>query len=109
MLSHVRFFATPWTVAHQALLSIGFPKQEYWSGLPFPPPGNPPDPGIKPALPASPVLAGGFLTTEPRGKPNLTSTNWLYKFLQACVFPSAARNEETAIKIRIFFDRNELI
>ena len=69
LLSHVRFFATPWTVAHQALLSIGFPKQEYWSGLPFPPPGNPPDPGIKPALPASPVLAGGFLTTEPRGKP----------------------------------------
>ena len=69
LLSHVRFFATPWTVAHQALLSIGFPKQEYWSGLPFPPPGNPPDPGIKPTLPASPVLAGGFLTTEPSAKP----------------------------------------
>ena len=39
---------TPWTVAHQALLSVGFPRQEYWGGLPFPPPGDLPDPGIEP-------------------------------------------------------------
>ena len=50
-----------WTVAHQAPLSMGFPKQEYWSGLPFPSPGDPPDPGIEPLSPAS---AGGFFTTE---------------------------------------------
>ena len=52
-------------------LSMGFPRQEYWSGLPFPPPGDLPDPGIKPKSPASPVLAGRFFTTEPLGKPLL--------------------------------------
>ena len=66
MLSRVRFFATLWTVAHQALLSVVFPRQEYWSGLPFPLPGDLPDPGIKPALPA---LAGGFFPTAPPGNP----------------------------------------
>ena len=49
LLCRVRLFATPWTIAHQVLLSMGFPRQEYWSGLPFPSPGNLPDPGIKPA------------------------------------------------------------
>ena len=47
-LSHVRVFATPWTVAGWAPPSMGFPRQKYWSRLPFPPPGNFPDPGIKP-------------------------------------------------------------
>ena len=46
LLSHVRLFATPWSVAHQAPLSTGFSRQEYWSGLPFPSPGDLPDPGI---------------------------------------------------------------
>ena len=55
-----------WTVARQAPLSMEFFNQEYWSGLPFPTPGDLPDPGIKPG---SPALAGGFLTTEPPGKP----------------------------------------
>ena len=50
--SHVRLFATPWIVAYQASLSMGFPRQENWSGLPFPFPGDPPDPGIKPGSPA---------------------------------------------------------
>ena len=59
-------FATPRTVAYQAPLSMGFPKQEYWSGLPFPSPRDLPDPGIEPM---SPALAGGFFTTEPPGKP----------------------------------------
>ena len=59
-------FATPRTVAYQAPLSMGFPKQEYWSGLPFPSPRDLPDPGIKPM---SPALAGGFFTTELPGKP----------------------------------------
>ena len=60
---------TLWTVARQAPLSMGFSRQEYWSGLPFPSPGDPPDPGIKPMAPVAPELAGGFFTTEPLGKP----------------------------------------
>ena len=51
-LSHVRLFATPWAVAHQAPLSMGFSRQEYWSGLPFPSPGDPPNPVIEPGSPA---------------------------------------------------------
>ena len=69
MLSCVRLFATPWTVARQAPLSMGFSRQEYWSGLPCPPPKDLPDLGIKTAYP---TLAGGFFTTEPPGKPIYT-------------------------------------
>ena len=65
VLSHVRLFATPWT-QNQGPLSVEFPRQEYWSGLPFPSPGGFPNPGIKPP---SPALAGGFLTAEPPGNP----------------------------------------
>ena len=61
LLSHVRLFATPWTATCQASQSMGFPRQEYWSGLPFPPPRDLPDPGIKPM---SPALAGEFFTAE---------------------------------------------
>ena len=66
-LSRVQLFATPWTVACQAPLFVEFSKQEYWSGLPLHSPGDLPGPGIKPA---SPVLAGGFFTTEPPGMPH---------------------------------------
>ena len=59
-------FATPWTVAHQAPPSMGFSRQEYWSGLPFPSPGYLPDPGIKPS---SPALQADILTSEPPGRP----------------------------------------
>ena len=65
MLSHVRLFATPWTVARQAPLSMEFSRKEYWSGLPFPSPGDLPNPGIEPV---SPALAGGLFTAEPPGK-----------------------------------------
>ena len=68
MLSPVRTFATPWTVARQAPLFKGFSRQEYWSGLPCPSPVDLPDPGIKPGSPPSPALAGGFFTAEPLGK-----------------------------------------
>ena len=63
--SHVQLFVTPWTVACQAPLSVGFPRQEYWSGLPFPSPGDLPDPGIEPVSLTSPAwaLAGRFFTT----------------------------------------------
>ena len=72
-LSGVQLFETPWTVACQVPLPMGFFRQEYWSGLQFPPPGDLPDPGIKPASPESPELAGRFFTAEPPGKPNVTS------------------------------------
>ena len=61
-------FATPWTIAHKAPLSMGFSWQEYWSGLPFPLPGGLPDSGIETASPAFPALAGRFITTELPGK-----------------------------------------
>ena len=57
-------FVTPWTAAHQAPLYVEFSKQEYWRGLPFPPPGDLPNPGIEPMSPASPALAGWFFTAE---------------------------------------------
>ena len=62
--------ATPWTVVHKAPLSLGFPRQEYWSGLLFPPPGDLSNPEIEYA---SPALVGEFFTTEPLGKPRLLS------------------------------------
>ena len=67
--SCVHFFVTSWTIAHQAPLSMGFSRREYWSGLPFPSPGDLPDPGIKPASLASPALACSLLS-EPPGKPS---------------------------------------
>ena len=66
LLSCVQLFATPWTVAHQAPPSMGFSRQESWSGLPFPSPGDLPDPGIEPR---SPALEADALTSEPPGKP----------------------------------------
>ena len=60
---------TPHTVAPQTPLSIGFPRQEHWNVLPFPPPRERPDPGIKPMSPASLALAGGLFTNVPPGKP----------------------------------------
>ena len=66
-LSPVRLFGTPWTVAYQAPPSMGFSKQEYWSGLPFPSPGHLPNPGT---VPRSPAFQADALTSEPPGKPN---------------------------------------
>ena len=71
MLSHVQLFATLWLIPHQAPLSMEFSRQEYWNGLPFSPPGDLPNPGIKPM---SPALAGRFFTIEPPRKPNKTHT-----------------------------------
>ena len=68
LLNPVQLFATPWTVARQAPLSMRFPRQESWSGLPCPPPGDLPDPGIEPTSVASPALAGGFFITASPGK-----------------------------------------
>ena len=68
-VSRVRLFKSPWTAAHQAPVSMGLSQQEYWSGLPFTPPGYLPHPRIKLPSPGAPALAGGFFTTEPPGKP----------------------------------------
>ena len=62
--SRVQLFATPWIVAHEAPLFMGFSRQEYWSGLPCPSPGDLPEPGIKPESLRSPALAGRFFTTS---------------------------------------------
>ena len=66
LLSPVQLFVTPWTVAYQAPLSMEFSRQGYWSGLPFPSPGDLPNPGIKPR---SPALQADALPSEPLGKP----------------------------------------
>ena len=67
--SRVQLFATEWTVALQAPLSMVSSRQECWSGLPLPPPGDLPDPGIKSASPGSPALQVDSFTAEPPGKP----------------------------------------
>ena len=81
-LSCVRLFVALWAVAYQASLSMGFSRQEYWSGLPFPSPGDCPYPGIEPASLSSPASAGGFFTTsatweaqEPQGESNWSPGN----------------------------------
>ena len=68
LLSHVRLFATPWTIAHQAPPSMEFSRQEHWSGLPFPSAGDLPNPGIEPG---SPALWAEALLSEPPGTPFL--------------------------------------
>ena len=71
MLSRVQLSATLWTIAHQAPLSMEFSRQEYWSGLPFPSPGDLSNPGIKPE---SPALQADSLQSEPTGKPSINSS-----------------------------------
>ena len=84
-LSHVWLFATPWTVAQQAPLSMGFSRQEYWSGLPCPPPGGLPNQGIQPR---SPLLQLDSLPSEPPGNPMNTrvgSLSLLQRVVCVCV------------------------
>ena len=69
LLSHVQLFVSPWIVANQAPQTMEFSRQEYWSCVPFPAPGDLPDPGTEPASLASPALAGGFFTIVTPGKP----------------------------------------
>ena len=89
-----RLFATPWTIVHQAPLSMGFSRQESWSGLPFPSPGDLPNPGIGAGSPASPALADRFFTT---------STAWeaLHMYIYTCKRLSTQR-EHVHIYIYIY-------
>ena len=81
-LSRVLLFETPWTVAGQAPLSVGFSRQDYWSGLPFLSLGDLPYPGTDLASPVSPALAGGFFTAEPPGEalPEVSGANAAQKY-----------------------------
>ena len=83
-LSRVRLFTTPWTVAHQAPPSTGVSRQEHWSGLPFPSPGDLPDPGIKPR---SPTFWADALTSEPPGKPVLKNLNYIVCKMKEMILP----------------------
>ena len=87
-LSCVRLFATLWTAVHQAPLSLGFSRQEYWSELPCPPPRDVPDPGIKPRSPTLQVVS---LPSEPPGKPKNTGVDSL-SLLQG-IFPIQELNQ----------------
>ena len=84
-LSCVRLFATPWTVAYQAPLSMGFSRQECWSGLPFPSPGDLPDPGIEPG---SPALQAEALPSEPPGKPPEKRCTGFHPYHQSMRLPA---------------------
>ena len=68
VVSHVQLFGTAWTIAYKSPLSMGFSRQEYWSGLPFPSPGDLLDPGIEPASPVSPALKVNSLFSVPWGE-----------------------------------------
>ena len=78
LLSLVRLLVIQWTVAYQAPLSMGFSRQEYWSGLPFPSPGDLPGPGIEPRTPTSQANA---LPSEPPGKPQILCTRELFQMI----------------------------
>ena len=98
-LSCVGLFCDPRTVVDQAPLSMGFSKQEYWSGLPFPSPGDLPDPGTEPT---SPTLAGGFFTTEPPGKSTGKGCQpingvWLKQLLQSQKYSFSLNSRATEL------------
>ena len=84
-LSPILLFGTPWTVTHQAPLSMEFSRLEYWCGLPSPPPGNSSVPGFKPASLASPALAGGFFTTAPPRKASHHYSRLMWSYLLLCL------------------------
>ena len=82
--SCVWLFVTLWVIARQSPLSMGFSRQEYWSGLPWPPLGALPDSGIKPASPVSPALAGGFFTTSATWETCGSRNSQIFGFMATC-------------------------
>ena len=124
LLSHVTLFVTPWTVVCQAPLSMAFSRQEYWSGLPFPAPGDIPDPGIKHSSALSPDLAGGFFITVPPGKPiavvggqcllSLSMAKWLWWYIQNTFYIHdnnwwwLRTNKGLVLKYTITFNRHNI-
>ena len=108
-LNCVRLIATPWTVARQAPLSMGFSRQEYWSGLPFPSLGDLSNPGIKPR---SPALQADALSSEPPGKP-LTKKRWHSTGNEpatwCCKLPVCFRNQKCGTKLSLSEVRKRLL
>ena len=106
LLSHVWLFATLWTVACQVPLSMKFPRQEHWSGLPFPPPGDLPDTGIELTSLVFPALVGRFFTTVPPGKSlkkykNLVEINyciWVARISYRLYIPKLGKSKEVVIQ-----------
>ena len=96
LLSCVRLFAIACTVALQVPLSMGFPRQEYWSGLPFPSPRDLPKPGIEPT---SPALADRFFTTEPSGKPKCC--HQVIQNFRVVIFPLNGRKSMQYLKTKL--------
>ena len=90
--SHVQLFATPWTIAHQAPLSMGFSRQEHWSGLPCAPPGDLPYREVEPTSLASPELAGRFFTT---------STTWEVTLWQLSDAKKPKKQQPTAFHVAV--------
>ena len=86
---------TPWTIAYEAPLSMAFSRQEYWSGFPFPSPGDLLDPGIEPASLASPALPGRFFSTEPPRKPHLLVSVQFSSVPQSCLTLCDPMNRST--------------
>ena len=99
-LSHVQLFGTPWTVAYQAPPSMGFSRQENWSGLPFPSPGNLPDPGIKPG---SPALEADALTSEPPGKPYFNTHKYSKEHKQQMLARMWGKGNLVTLLARMYF------
>ena len=96
-LSHVWLFATPWTTAYQAPLSVGFSRQEYWNGLPLLSPNDLPNPGIKPR---SHALWAEALPSEPLEKSNMEVRAYSNKELGSVGFPSGSVGQESACNVR---------
>ena len=94
VLSRVLLFATPWTIVCQASLSIEFSRKEYWSGLPFPLPGDLLNPGTEPASLASPASAGRFFTTEPSG----TVVHWILLYVDTARMQDYFMQDITEVK-----------
>ena len=103
LLSHVQLFATPWTVAHQAPLSRGFSRQEYWNGLPFPSPGGLSNPGMKSQ---SPALQAVSLLSEPpeKPKPKRHTIEWETKFTNISDTGLTSRIYTELVKLNISKD-----
>ena len=103
--SHVQLFVIPWMAAHQSPLSMGFSRQEHWGGLSCPPPGDLPDPGIEPASPVSPALAGGSCTSATWEA--LLSVRWWWfsgSVVSDCAAPGTAARQAP---LSVGFSRKE--
>ena len=96
--SHAQLLATPWTSGCQAPLSMGFPSQEYWSGLPFPPPGDLPNPGIKPTSLTSLALAGSFSTRTATWEAQFLTTGMHISALRKICLDNTEQKINTAIE-----------